>query len=734
MQVPLVKRIFGFLILAFMLVVTIYEASAIISPQPSDLNGLNFYTIKNYVNGTFGTASNTITITGTGVYNTLSNNKLSFSDADYTICKGNNIIDDVYKSIKCSTVCLSTDNQSVCNNKIQSTLISNKKIYIDYGNYLVKKQNITLGNNSKYTPYLYISNSQNITIVGEGRILMNESGTQLSGILVIYNSSNIKIQGISFESLVPNTVNQTNGGSGIIISSSGFVDLTGITVKHFNNFQVVLECHDSEVNNININHGYFYGVGNNDILAGGVSTQARGKCSVRDISYTNNLVKHDNNLSMYFGGIVSTTWNTSKIIGNTLEDAFIHAAPEDTTTAHNNVDISWNTINFIKFPNANVTEGWGIALNYLYNNNQYNKIDHNTIINFGGIAVYNSSKTSISFNIVDKGLAADNNLAECFKLVTNSHDVDIDYNKFYNCDNIDILISENSTDNTFVGNYFQSRTIPILGALVAIEDNNSVNNKFIMNFFNVSGVENSSSSSYAFYSIANSTFFKDNIIYTNTSCIFQLGTTRNNYYEGNKLTCNGKYIYNIGLYPDYYVDNFNYTVLPNCTINNSLNMKNIFFKNTTSNTLTKYFCNAGTWEILTTDWNTIKNFPVACPAGTFISLLNSSVTCSTPSFNSYTNVSLSNTTSITNFTVINTGIGSLVTIGIDSLGIHIRSGKSDYTPTSRNLTLGINPDGTLDVIKIDTNRNTYLLNLTGSGNQYLCVDSSGKIYRNTTCA
>lgn len=45
MRVPLFKRIFAFLIISFLLVPA---ALAIISPQPSNLDGLNFYNIKNY--------------------------------------------------------------------------------------------------------------------------------------------------------------------------------------------------------------------------------------------------------------------------------------------------------------------------------------------------------------------------------------------------------------------------------------------------------------------------------------------------------------------------------------------------------------------------------------------------------------------------------------------------------------------------------------------------------------
>jgi len=143
------------------------------------------------------------------------------------------------------------------------------------------------------------------------------------------------------------------------------------------------------------------------------------------------------------------------------------------------------------------------------------------------------------------------------------------------------------------------------------------------------------------------------------------------------------------------------------------------------------------------DWSEIFNFPVACPAGSFVSQINSSITCTSPDNTIFLNLSGTNSNQNINISNYNFSASNLFGFinwsyiqnafisAVNSGYFYVSSGTLNLNETKLNVTIQANINNNLtnyypksQTFNNSANINSINYNFTMNNSSYYCLDSS----------
>lgn len=547
------------------------------------------------------------------------NDKKSFSrTADVVVCRGQNTTHDAQLETECDIVCKSTDND--CTNIINNKIESNSNIYFKEGNYFLWNNNTNI---EGYEYGILLFNKHNITLKGKATFFQDSLNSANAGsVLLIFNSSNININDLQFIYNGSNTADQTNKNNGINIIDSKNIFINKVLVSKFNNFQLSIESYTENTSNIKITNSILEGVGNNDIIGGGTSNNAEllGR-SPNNILINGNDISHVQNLSDYFGGIVSTGVYSVIVTDNILEDSWIAFSFEK--CPNNNLIIGNNIIKRSNLTIDHASFSISCSTDIDYGNRVV--ISDNLVYGMGGISMINVNKASIIGNIFDNDIVS----AKCLQ-GTNLSNLTLSDNRFYNCAFLGgSVIALSNTKNSLISNNFID-TLNSTGSGSYTISINGTNNKISDNIIN-----HRVNNSIAININSHNNTIINNLIHSESKGIKVISTASNNYIEDNIIYSIGEK-YDSTTFSNNYIDNALYTTLGTCSNNTVFSGKTI--TNVTGSSVSRCTCVDNSWKCgkITEDldknigWGNLTNYPTACSTGDFMSALGDVPTCATP--------------------------------------------------------------------------------------------------------
>lgn len=191
--------------------------------------------------------------------------KVTFGcEADVCVSKGTSVLDDAWKTFMGDTVCASTDND--CANEL--------RVFQDYNNshILIRGGTYNLSSNTTYG-FFYLKGNNNILEGYGATFLVNIPSTvsnvdYLSGLHISGNGNLVK--GLK---MIGNnqTITDTTKARGISIFNSNDNTIQDCNVSNIRGFQYVVEQTNAGqwAERNHFIHDYGYGLGTNDVFAGG---------------------------------------------------------------------------------------------------------------------------------------------------------------------------------------------------------------------------------------------------------------------------------------------------------------------------------------------------------------------------------------------------------------------------------------------------------------------------------
>lgn len=168
-------------------------------------------TLSNNPNGYLVADNLTINNSGAYLYDGQSQRSVSSGNADVVICKGTNVFDDAYKSVKwisgCDVVCKSTDNDVTCSNKINNSC-QGLHCFIKSGKYNATTidiiNNTFIEGENKFTTilHLFINITGTVNNVKITNLQLDGENQNTHGIRDLNPISNIEIDNLIIKNIV----------------------------------------------------------------------------------------------------------------------------------------------------------------------------------------------------------------------------------------------------------------------------------------------------------------------------------------------------------------------------------------------------------------------------------------------------------------------------------------------------------------------------------------------------